>query len=203
MTTLDVDSKVYKVQKALLLKASPWFPKALSGRFKERQDEVLRFPDTKAEVVEYFLYWLLYNKSPFPTDLSIKDMTGLQHKATRLWIFADKHFIHNLRYTVMLHLHASVEEWGMDNYVRTNAFKDSPPKSLLRQFVVHDLASCLLVSNEDYAATMLNELDHTPGLMVEVTRALVRLSRVQISNEEVRREVWWDWAAEHLLRSAT
>ena len=58
----------YLVHKELLTSASPFFAAALNGTFEEGLDQVVRLPEEKPEIFEWFLQWLYTGtlKSPAP-----------------------------------------------------------------------------------------------------------------------------------------
>ena len=48
----------YSVHKELLTAASPFFAAALNGTFAEGMDQVVRLPEEKPDIFEWFLQWL-------------------------------------------------------------------------------------------------------------------------------------------------
>ena len=78
MITIKVHDKSYNVQRAVLVKASKWFDKALKGSFREGKELVLRFPGTTTIVVEYFLYYLMCDCNPFATKIESNNVSTTQ-----------------------------------------------------------------------------------------------------------------------------
>lgn len=58
----------YLIHKELLTSASPFFAAALNGTFAEGMDQVVRLPEEKPEIFEWFLQWLYTGtlKTPAP-----------------------------------------------------------------------------------------------------------------------------------------
>lgn len=104
-------SASYHIQRILLSNASPWFEKALSERFKEGQECVLRLSETDDETISLFLYWLIHGKVALPaSDTMKRDEEGglplhsAQRSAVRLWVFGDQHFLPQLQKDAMDYL---------------------------------------------------------------------------------------------------
>ena len=130
MVTLNVNNQSYRVQKELLLKSSEWFEKALSDRFKEGKDLVLRFPGTPTKVIEYFLFWLFHDADPFSEHpvLGIAiNMASHQLLAVQIWSFADEHLISGLRNIALAYLQHSALLVPMEQSVRRKAIACSSP----------------------------------------------------------------------------
>ena len=93
--------KEYKIQRALLVNASIWFQKALTGKWEEGETLGLTFPDVDVNVIEQFLYFLVRGEVNLPPYDSHNEVLPV-----KLWIFADKYDLPTLQSQAMTRLYA-------------------------------------------------------------------------------------------------
>lgn len=146
-TLEDGTEKTYKVQRALLVSTSDYFKKALGAGFQESKTNTLRFPGTHHQVVENFLYFLVYGFAPLcdrggydKETICIDSSFGVH-----MWVFADQCFIPKLKNQAMGYLYTTMEHCdgriGVEaiRYAFANSMQGSPLYQLMKAIVVRGL----------------------------------------------------------------
>ena len=170
----------FEVQCSLLVIASPWFAKALDGRFLEGQRRRLHFPETHVDVVKAFLYWL------FSGNLEVDEFIGKDKVnpsarvnliiCCRLWAFGDGHFLPILQNDVIRVMNKWVtHDWPSCETIR-EAYLVSSPGAALRRLILHELVygyTSQLVPGEGcngYTTAEVESLNPCPGLFADLLR---------------------------------
>ncbi|KAK4539182.1 hypothetical protein LTR36_001182 [Oleoguttula mirabilis] len=140
--------ETYKVQRALLINASPWFGKALGGGFKESQDRTLRFPGVREEVVQAFVAWLFQYSLPLNDLVEAAEEEDIEDDdewvqeemrlVVRLWAFGEQYMLPRLQNAAMRELYKRVRYVYPDIDIIKEAYECSPPKSTLRKLMMRD-----------------------------------------------------------------
>lgn len=176
-----------QVPRVLLTAASPWFQKALDKRFKEGQEGALRFPETDNATVMTFLYWLFHGRQLHCTgsDQGARTISQAQLQDVKLWIFADKYLLDQLRDAAMVDLKEKlILQYPNATLVRT-IFEDTTTDSPLRQVVLKEIVFGMRSrakgdKSAGFSTEELEKLMDVPGfaagLTEELSKYLVRLS---------------------------
>ena len=179
MISLYVDGKSvpYRVQRTLLVQASPWFAKALDERFEEGQTLELRFPETTQKTLEHFLRWLFDRVNPWPPydtmTLSQLETGRRQLIAVRVWIFAERHFIPALQDLAMRNLYTLLARLFPHNITVREAYENSPPNSAMRKIMMREVTEGLRSKQQGldgYDAAELEELCNVPGFTSDLAQ---------------------------------
>lgn len=181
----------FKVQRTLLASASAWFRAAVSGRFKEGQERILRLPDVDSAVVEDFLYWLYHNRVDIgwkgdEKHMDEAELLELRTKrcvhAIRVWAFGDVYFLANLQNHVMQELHTNFIDHFPSVEVIRAGYELTPPGSFVRRLIMDEIKEGLhhraqLAGDHGkadcgYYAHQFDALGAIPGFTVDLANAL-------------------------------
>ncbi|KAL1797261.1 hypothetical protein ACET3X_003867 [Alternaria dauci] len=130
----------YNVQKAFLTHYSEYFSKALSGAWKEAQDQVVRLTDIEPAIFGLFIEWLYTQNLPNLTTLDANkiDRSSASWRI-KLYVFADRFAVSRLRTALNLEIvkraappHTMIWDYAVINYAFANL---SPTDPLLDLFV--------------------------------------------------------------------
>lgn len=157
--TKIIREDTFKIQRALLLNASPWFTPALDKASNEEQVRTLTFTETPIRVLHYFVCWLLNGKlliEEFTDDLEKSDRELL---AVRLWIFGDKHLLPVIKNIAIRTIFWQVTGKNPEVQTIMEALHGSPTGSPLRKLMMRTLVANWMVVTE--------EGDSEPGYMTE------------------------------------
>lgn len=91
------DEVRFVVHEALLTHHSPFFRAALTGKFKEAEEKVVRLPEEQPSVVESFVYWVYHQR--FPSKKwgdAVELIKTFARYILELHIFSDKYDVPEL-----------------------------------------------------------------------------------------------------------
>ena len=177
--TLRAEHHQYKVQKELLASASPWFKNVLdkiSVRAPEERDLTIELQGVTKEVLEHFLYFLLYND--IPLDKIDGRFSESQHLLlVGIWVFGWERDLPRLQDAAIRHLYEHSRNSNSSRFsikVLEAACSTSVPDSKLHEFMLLELvvglkaflkSSAGNVNLEDsYSVDEYMGLEHLPGV---------------------------------------
>ncbi|KAL6158920.1 hypothetical protein ACJQWK_03387 [Exserohilum turcicum] len=150
IVTLKVgpELKKFRVHKALLLKHSEYFRKALRGSWTEAKEGVVKIDDIEPAVVNIFVHWLYTQSLPKPCDY--KEWSGFGGSAVtvnklRAYIFADRFQIPSFGQAVHNNLVQELQDQSLaicEEYnlsLITEAYDGLPTESPILQLLVDTL----------------------------------------------------------------
>ncbi|KAF9693833.1 hypothetical protein EKO04_008115 [Ascochyta lentis] len=99
------ECKRFVVHESLLIHYSDFFRAALTGKFAEATDKTVKLEEDDAEIFEFFVHWLYYNRCPDDEkgdDAQLVDRFYFEgfpsaSKTFKLYVFGDKYGVVRLR----------------------------------------------------------------------------------------------------------
>ncbi|KAK5136982.1 hypothetical protein LTR08_001489 [Meristemomyces frigidus] len=187
--SIDKDTQKYKVQRALLTSASPWFETALGERFQEGQTRTLRFPGTSPDVVQAFIHWLFYRNlnAVFPCDrMQTNDVQTayVQMTSVRLWIFGQEHLLPKLQNGAMRVLHDNITWAVLHLATLKEAYQGSPECSVLRKRVMREYVMDYQDCSPEFEADELDDFASVPGFFYDYGLETWKRKRVEGEGEK-------------------
>ncbi|KAH3948663.1 hypothetical protein HBH70_071730 [Parastagonospora nodorum] len=117
------DQKRFVVHQGLLTHYSEFFRAALTGRFKEAEDKVVKLEDQSPRIFEVFVHWLYYQRFPdadhndgaeiielFQDEACLEKRYNSVGTLIKLYVFADRHDVEKLRLATINELFQRVLE---------------------------------------------------------------------------------------------
>ena len=171
----------FKIQKQLLLDASRYFVRALSGDFREASERRIRLPGTDLETTKLFVYWLCRKDLPkFARDLDAhqqEDQPVDPEETLRryiplihLWILGDKLIIPDLQNDAMEEMLKVTERVGVPYKVFQEGLLAAPSNSKLQELLIAEAR--LEYFHGDGLGGKLDELAKMPGFMADFVRTM-------------------------------
>jgi hypothetical protein len=148
------EKKLFVVHRDLLIYHSDFFRAALTGNFKEAENNIVALRDDEPHIFEFFVHWLYHKELPTkanaPAEL-LKDWdTGdfadsfKIDNIFRLYVLGDKRGVANLKLATLAELFQELSRYHNQEYVLANpsaigyAYENLPAEDPLLRYLVDD-----------------------------------------------------------------
>ena len=149
------ERELFRLHKQLLCRICEYFNKALTGNFKEAQENSLALPEENSNAFALFVNWVYRSTVPVKNTSGAEDNVALYN----LYIFAEKICLPGLANKAMnaireLHNRLPVDAlWHSDLVV--NVYNNTEKGSALRRYCVHKMVFDFSMEFEDLTGGVL------------------------------------------------
>lgn len=176
----DDDGPVFKVQKQLLLDASDYFEKVLSGGFQEASQRRIRLPGTDLETTKLLVWWLCRKSLPsFGDDIEAMYAQGMHATyadvearlmpLVKLWVLGDQLIMPGLQNDVMKGLLEVLHHGSMSCDMFEKCYITASSSPHLRDLIIVE-ARYEYFSHGTIGDSDLDVLGKIPGFMADFVK---------------------------------